>query len=231
MISVAISCHYFFGKDQRTAELEKILPRFPPWAFPSYWVSTYNMYRYWGTARHHSASQRQMPRRVVTCRAAVQSREQRYQALVRRTEPWGLFHTDTIESIHTNAHTLKHTHAHPNKRSLPAGQTHITVSGGSVANEQEEELRNPPDWTDKRFYVLFDLCFRRGKRGGGQLGVRGWVLGMVLMEGEGGGGMGSFIWFKASNQILSFFFFFYKWSENEFPRSLSLAVTVGSWWM
>uniref|UniRef100_A0A3P8WKL6 Endoplasmic reticulum metallopeptidase 1 n=1 Tax=Cynoglossus semilaevis TaxID=244447 RepID=A0A3P8WKL6_CYNSE len=46
MISVAISCHYFFGKDQRTAELEKILPRFPPWAFPSYWVSTYNMYRY-----------------------------------------------------------------------------------------------------------------------------------------------------------------------------------------
>lgn len=121
MISVAISCHYFFGKDQRTAELEKILPRFPPWAFPSYWVSTYNMYRYWGTARHHSASQRQMPRRVVTYRAAVQSREQRYQALVRRTEPWGLFHTDTIESIHTNAHTLKHTRT--SKQALPPCRT------------------------------------------------------------------------------------------------------------
>ncbi|XP_010736608.2 endoplasmic reticulum metallopeptidase 1 [Larimichthys crocea] len=46
MISVAISTHYFFGPDQRTAQLEEILPRFPTWAFPSAWVSTYDMYRY-----------------------------------------------------------------------------------------------------------------------------------------------------------------------------------------
>uniref|UniRef100_H3CUG4 Endoplasmic reticulum metallopeptidase 1 n=1 Tax=Tetraodon nigroviridis TaxID=99883 RepID=H3CUG4_TETNG len=46
MISVAISSHYFFGKDQRTAQLEEILRRFPTWAFPSSWVSTYDMYRY-----------------------------------------------------------------------------------------------------------------------------------------------------------------------------------------
>lgn len=47
MISVAISSHYFFGRDQRTAQLEEILRRFPTWAFPSSWVSTYDMYRYW----------------------------------------------------------------------------------------------------------------------------------------------------------------------------------------
>lgn len=46
MISVAISSHYFFGQDQRTAQLEEILHRFPTWAFPSSWVSTYDMYRY-----------------------------------------------------------------------------------------------------------------------------------------------------------------------------------------
>lgn len=46
MISVAISSHYFFGKDQRTAQLHEILTRFPEWAFPSSWVSTYDMYRY-----------------------------------------------------------------------------------------------------------------------------------------------------------------------------------------
>lgn len=46
MISVAISSHYFFGQDRRTAQLEEILRRFPVWAFPSSWVSTYDMYRY-----------------------------------------------------------------------------------------------------------------------------------------------------------------------------------------
>ncbi|XP_055009422.1 endoplasmic reticulum metallopeptidase 1 [Boleophthalmus pectinirostris] len=45
-ISVAISSHYFFGKDQRTAQLQEILNRFPDWSFPSSWVSTYDMYRY-----------------------------------------------------------------------------------------------------------------------------------------------------------------------------------------
>ncbi|XP_029371906.1 endoplasmic reticulum metallopeptidase 1 isoform X2 [Echeneis naucrates] len=46
IISVAISSHYFFGDDQRTAQLEELLHRFPTWAFPSFWVSTYDMYRY-----------------------------------------------------------------------------------------------------------------------------------------------------------------------------------------
>uniref|UniRef100_A0A672YHR5 Endoplasmic reticulum metallopeptidase 1 n=1 Tax=Sphaeramia orbicularis TaxID=375764 RepID=A0A672YHR5_9TELE len=46
MISVALSSHYFFGADQRTAQLEEIIGRFPKWAFPSSWVSTYDMYRY-----------------------------------------------------------------------------------------------------------------------------------------------------------------------------------------
>ncbi|XP_061655219.1 endoplasmic reticulum metallopeptidase 1 [Phyllopteryx taeniolatus] len=46
MISVAISTHYFFGEDQKTPRLEEILGRFPSWAFPSSWVSTYDMYRY-----------------------------------------------------------------------------------------------------------------------------------------------------------------------------------------
>ncbi|XP_029941527.1 endoplasmic reticulum metallopeptidase 1 [Salarias fasciatus] len=46
MISVAISSHYFFGENRRTAQLEEILRRFPPWSFPSSWVSTYDMYRY-----------------------------------------------------------------------------------------------------------------------------------------------------------------------------------------
>nr|XP_057920358.1 endoplasmic reticulum metallopeptidase 1 [Doryrhamphus excisus] len=46
IISVAISTHYFFGEDQRTPQLEEILHRFPSWVFPSFWVSTYDMYRY-----------------------------------------------------------------------------------------------------------------------------------------------------------------------------------------
>lgn len=46
IISVAISSHYFFGVDRRTPQLEEILRRFPRWAFPSSWVSTYDMYRY-----------------------------------------------------------------------------------------------------------------------------------------------------------------------------------------
>uniref|UniRef100_A0AAQ4QD72 Endoplasmic reticulum metallopeptidase 1 n=1 Tax=Gasterosteus aculeatus aculeatus TaxID=481459 RepID=A0AAQ4QD72_GASAC len=46
MISVAISTHYFFGRDSRTAQLEEVLRRFPTWSFPSSWVSTYDMYRY-----------------------------------------------------------------------------------------------------------------------------------------------------------------------------------------
>ncbi|KAL3041708.1 endoplasmic reticulum metallopeptidase 1 [Trematomus bernacchii] len=46
MISVAISTHYFFGQDSRTAQLEEVLRKFPSWAFPSSWVSTYDMYRY-----------------------------------------------------------------------------------------------------------------------------------------------------------------------------------------
>ncbi|XP_030625487.1 endoplasmic reticulum metallopeptidase 1-like [Chanos chanos] len=46
MISVAISSHYFFGEDQKTPMLESMLQRFPNWAFPSSWVSTYQMYRY-----------------------------------------------------------------------------------------------------------------------------------------------------------------------------------------
>ncbi|KAF1377553.1 hypothetical protein PFLUV_G00201980 [Perca fluviatilis] len=46
MISVAISTHYFFGPDSRTAQLEDTLRKLPTWAFPSSWVSTYDMYRY-----------------------------------------------------------------------------------------------------------------------------------------------------------------------------------------
>uniref|UniRef100_A0A4W5M7N9 Endoplasmic reticulum metallopeptidase 1 n=1 Tax=Hucho hucho TaxID=62062 RepID=A0A4W5M7N9_9TELE len=46
MISVAISSHYYFGEDQRTVQLDNMLQRFPKWAFPSFWVSTYHMYRY-----------------------------------------------------------------------------------------------------------------------------------------------------------------------------------------
>ncbi|XP_076141008.1 endoplasmic reticulum metallopeptidase 1 isoform X2 [Alosa pseudoharengus] len=46
MISMAISSHYFFGEDKLTPQLEVMLQRFPLWAFPSSWVSTYNLYRY-----------------------------------------------------------------------------------------------------------------------------------------------------------------------------------------
>ncbi|KAG7477051.1 hypothetical protein MATL_G00089410 [Megalops atlanticus] len=46
MISVAIASHYFFREDQKTPQLQEMLQRFPVWAFPSSWVSTYHMYRY-----------------------------------------------------------------------------------------------------------------------------------------------------------------------------------------
>lgn len=46
MISMAISSHYFFGEDKLTPQLNMMLKRFPLWAFPSSWVSTYNLYRY-----------------------------------------------------------------------------------------------------------------------------------------------------------------------------------------
>uniref|UniRef100_A0A9J7ZUH9 Endoplasmic reticulum metallopeptidase 1 n=1 Tax=Cyprinus carpio carpio TaxID=630221 RepID=A0A9J7ZUH9_CYPCA len=46
LISLAVSSHYFFGPDRRSEPLEALLKRFPAWAFPSSWVSTYHMYRY-----------------------------------------------------------------------------------------------------------------------------------------------------------------------------------------
>ncbi|XP_043090301.1 endoplasmic reticulum metallopeptidase 1 isoform X3 [Puntigrus tetrazona] len=46
LISLAISSHYFSGPDRRSEPLEALLQRFPAWAFPSAWVSTYHMYRY-----------------------------------------------------------------------------------------------------------------------------------------------------------------------------------------
>ncbi|XP_015194061.2 endoplasmic reticulum metallopeptidase 1 isoform X2 [Lepisosteus oculatus] len=46
MITVAIASHYFFGEDQKTPQLADLLDRFPVWTFPSYWVSTYNLYKY-----------------------------------------------------------------------------------------------------------------------------------------------------------------------------------------
>ncbi|XP_056444517.1 endoplasmic reticulum metallopeptidase 1 [Gadus chalcogrammus] len=46
VVSVAVSSHYFFGPDQRTEQMDALLRRFPSWAFPSSWVSTYTMYRY-----------------------------------------------------------------------------------------------------------------------------------------------------------------------------------------
>uniref|UniRef100_A0A671QTV8 Endoplasmic reticulum metallopeptidase 1 n=1 Tax=Sinocyclocheilus anshuiensis TaxID=1608454 RepID=A0A671QTV8_9TELE len=46
LISLAVSSHYFFGPDRRSEQLESLLKRFPAWAFPSSWVSTYHMYRY-----------------------------------------------------------------------------------------------------------------------------------------------------------------------------------------
>ncbi|XP_053709473.1 endoplasmic reticulum metallopeptidase 1-like [Synchiropus splendidus] len=46
IISVAIASHYFFGENRRTLQLEEVVRRFPSWSFPSYWVSTYDMYRY-----------------------------------------------------------------------------------------------------------------------------------------------------------------------------------------
>ncbi|ROL46785.1 Endoplasmic reticulum metallopeptidase 1 [Anabarilius grahami] len=46
LISLAISAHYFSGPDRRSEQLESLLKRFPAWAFPSSWISTYHMYRY-----------------------------------------------------------------------------------------------------------------------------------------------------------------------------------------
>ncbi|XP_067232920.1 endoplasmic reticulum metallopeptidase 1 [Chanodichthys erythropterus] len=46
LISLAISAHYFSGPDRRSEQLESLLKRFPDWAFPSSWISTYHMYRY-----------------------------------------------------------------------------------------------------------------------------------------------------------------------------------------
>uniref|UniRef100_A0A673GY95 Endoplasmic reticulum metallopeptidase 1 n=1 Tax=Sinocyclocheilus rhinocerous TaxID=307959 RepID=A0A673GY95_9TELE len=46
LISLAVSSHYFFGPDRHSEQLESLLKRFPAWAFPSSWVSTYHMYRY-----------------------------------------------------------------------------------------------------------------------------------------------------------------------------------------
>ncbi|XP_051960365.1 endoplasmic reticulum metallopeptidase 1-like isoform X1 [Xyrauchen texanus] len=46
MISLAISAHYFSGLDRHSETLKSLLQRFPDWAFPSSWVSTYHMYRY-----------------------------------------------------------------------------------------------------------------------------------------------------------------------------------------
>ncbi|XP_037121911.1 endoplasmic reticulum metallopeptidase 1 [Syngnathus acus] len=46
MISVAISTHYFFGEDKTTPRLEEVLSQFPSWTFPSFWVSTYDLYQH-----------------------------------------------------------------------------------------------------------------------------------------------------------------------------------------
>ncbi|KAI2644857.1 Endoplasmic reticulum metallopeptidase 1 [Labeo rohita] len=46
LISLAITAHYFSGSDGRSEPLESFLKRFPAWAFPSSWISTYHMYRY-----------------------------------------------------------------------------------------------------------------------------------------------------------------------------------------
>ncbi|XP_067278850.1 endoplasmic reticulum metallopeptidase 1 [Pseudorasbora parva] len=46
LISLAISAHYFSGSDRRSEQMDSLLKRFPDWAFPSSWISTYHMYRY-----------------------------------------------------------------------------------------------------------------------------------------------------------------------------------------
>ncbi|XP_055036290.2 endoplasmic reticulum metallopeptidase 1 [Misgurnus anguillicaudatus] len=46
MISLALSAHYFSGLDRWSEPLESLMKKFPDWAFPSSWVSTYHMYRY-----------------------------------------------------------------------------------------------------------------------------------------------------------------------------------------
>ncbi|KAG1974105.1 endoplasmic reticulum metallopeptidase 1-like isoform X2 [Pimephales promelas] len=46
LISLAITAHYFSGSDRRSEQLESFLKRFPPWVFPSSWISTYHVYRF-----------------------------------------------------------------------------------------------------------------------------------------------------------------------------------------
>ncbi|RXN17245.1 endoplasmic reticulum metallopeptidase 1 [Labeo rohita] len=46
MISLAITAHYFSGSDGHSEPLDSLLKRFPDWAFPSSWISTYHLYRY-----------------------------------------------------------------------------------------------------------------------------------------------------------------------------------------
>ncbi|RXN17243.1 endoplasmic reticulum metallopeptidase 1 [Labeo rohita] len=46
MITLAITAHYFSGSDGHSEPLDSLLKRFPDWAFPSSWISTYHLYRY-----------------------------------------------------------------------------------------------------------------------------------------------------------------------------------------
>ncbi|RXN37061.1 endoplasmic reticulum metallopeptidase 1 [Labeo rohita] len=46
MISLAITAHYFSGSDGHSEPLDSLLKRFPDWAFPSSWISTYHLYRF-----------------------------------------------------------------------------------------------------------------------------------------------------------------------------------------
>lgn len=105
IISVAISSHYFFGEDQRTPQLEEILRRFPTWAFPSSWVSTYDMYRYWGSAHATEADAEESwglqgpPRQT--------DRQKRFSRDNTEKRPCCLFTlTQTRTTTHTHSHTL-----------------------------------------------------------------------------------------------------------------------------
>lgn len=113
MISVAISSHYFFGQDQRTAQLEGILRRFPTWAFPSSWVSTYDMYRYWGRPTSHGG---------LRCEETGAAGAPRDELNSTEDQPCRLF---TVWHKHTNTLMLPPS---------PAWETPITVSVGLVAN-------------------------------------------------------------------------------------------------
>ncbi|XP_006004697.1 endoplasmic reticulum metallopeptidase 1 [Latimeria chalumnae] len=46
IITVAIAAHYLFGEDQQTPQLDALLQRFPDWAVPSSWVSTYDLFTF-----------------------------------------------------------------------------------------------------------------------------------------------------------------------------------------